>query len=240
MLAILGLGLSYYSAKQMTEKVQVQPAPWRKPDQVMGSRRQSAVTFFCQDFSTLNLVDGAAFTDCFWGVLTHFLPSGVINSCSNGMHLLHAPTLFWALKIWKNRMKIMNSHVFFKGKLTARETYFVLTNQEGCERGCLCYLSGLCEHVGAMLAIYTCEMCTSSVRFNEYLHKTLVFFVCFFKLCHNWTEKDDGSLHIYVDFIVLTCKYKVYEPFMQDLLHVDNLMSVLILLRNVCWYFVMI
>ncbi|TNN02187.1 hypothetical protein fugu_009674 [Takifugu bimaculatus] len=27
MLAILGLGLSYYSAKQMTEKVQVQPAP---------------------------------------------------------------------------------------------------------------------------------------------------------------------------------------------------------------------
>lgn len=32
MLAILGLGLSYYSAKQMTEKVQVQPAPWRKPD----------------------------------------------------------------------------------------------------------------------------------------------------------------------------------------------------------------
>lgn len=30
MLAILGLGLSYYSAKQMTENVQVQPAPWRK------------------------------------------------------------------------------------------------------------------------------------------------------------------------------------------------------------------
>lgn len=27
MLAILGLGLSYYSAKQMTEKVQVEPAP---------------------------------------------------------------------------------------------------------------------------------------------------------------------------------------------------------------------
>lgn len=29
MLAIMGLSLSYYSAKQMTEKVQVQPAPWR-------------------------------------------------------------------------------------------------------------------------------------------------------------------------------------------------------------------
>lgn len=28
MLAIMGLSLSYYSAKQMTEKVQVQPAPW--------------------------------------------------------------------------------------------------------------------------------------------------------------------------------------------------------------------
>lgn len=70
MLAILGLGLSYYSAKQMTEKVQAQPAPWRKPDQVMGSRRQSVATFFCQDFSTLNLVDGVAFTDCFWGVIT--------------------------------------------------------------------------------------------------------------------------------------------------------------------------
>lgn len=27
MLAILGLGLSYYSAKQMTDKVQAQPAP---------------------------------------------------------------------------------------------------------------------------------------------------------------------------------------------------------------------
>lgn len=39
MLAILGLGLSYYSAKQMREKVQVQPAPWHKPDQVMGSQK---------------------------------------------------------------------------------------------------------------------------------------------------------------------------------------------------------
>lgn len=29
MLAIMGLSLSYYSAKQMTEKVQAQPAPWR-------------------------------------------------------------------------------------------------------------------------------------------------------------------------------------------------------------------
>lgn len=29
MLAIMGLGLSYYSAKQMTEKVNAQPAPWR-------------------------------------------------------------------------------------------------------------------------------------------------------------------------------------------------------------------
>lgn len=28
MLAIMGLSLSYYSAKQMTEKVHVQPAPW--------------------------------------------------------------------------------------------------------------------------------------------------------------------------------------------------------------------
>lgn len=35
MLAIIGLGLSYYSAKQMTEKVQVQPAPWSKPEQVV-------------------------------------------------------------------------------------------------------------------------------------------------------------------------------------------------------------
>lgn len=30
MLAIMGLSLSYYSAKQMTEKVQAPPAPWRK------------------------------------------------------------------------------------------------------------------------------------------------------------------------------------------------------------------
>lgn len=29
MLAIMGLSLSYYSAKQMTEKVNAQPAPWR-------------------------------------------------------------------------------------------------------------------------------------------------------------------------------------------------------------------